>query len=334
MARDCYKRQQGTKPIALKQNITTVDSPEPLNPLLKPALIQFQQYPTYVKRKMKEGYTREESDKNTSSSTTDEKKEETRKEPSDSTWGEHKKEEYIPSTEWSDTTELTSHNSPNRNPHRSGTCQYCDTGVGSSKMHGPLTRHTCRQYLKEDEAHDREQKQYEDKRQNARQNKYKVQLEGKVEDPHITQPLETTNTDVMLPQVPPIVLAQSSPTSPRSASQNFTRVTLAQVFMICLQDKQVFKIERKDGQVLTPCSQPIPLHSNRFACLPEIQDPSPFLRWTVNTLLFHVPKTKTGNEEKTVRTRQPCYHPQNHTGYPIVIQHRVSLLGNGFQSSC
>ncbi len=52
MARDCYKRQQGTKPIPVKQLNTAVDSSEPSNSLLKPALIQFQQFPTFVKRKL------------------------------------------------------------------------------------------------------------------------------------------------------------------------------------------------------------------------------------------------------------------------------------------
>ena len=45
MARDCYKRQQGTPQTVLKQSTTTVSLPEK-----KPPLIEFQQFPTFVKR--------------------------------------------------------------------------------------------------------------------------------------------------------------------------------------------------------------------------------------------------------------------------------------------
>jgi hypothetical protein len=42
MARDCYKRQQGTPPTVFKQSTTTIEK--------KPALIEFQQFPTFVER--------------------------------------------------------------------------------------------------------------------------------------------------------------------------------------------------------------------------------------------------------------------------------------------
>jgi hypothetical protein len=50
MARECYKRQQGTKPVTVKQLHTNVDSPD--DPSQRPALIEFQQFPTFVKRKL------------------------------------------------------------------------------------------------------------------------------------------------------------------------------------------------------------------------------------------------------------------------------------------
>jgi hypothetical protein len=64
MARDCYKRQQGTKPVTVKQLHTNVDSPADPNP--RPALIEFQQFPTFVKRKL-EGTNYHEPDEASSS---------------------------------------------------------------------------------------------------------------------------------------------------------------------------------------------------------------------------------------------------------------------------
>jgi hypothetical protein len=51
MARDCYKRQQGAPSVTLKQNNTTTLKESP-SPHKKPALIEFQQFPTFVKRKL------------------------------------------------------------------------------------------------------------------------------------------------------------------------------------------------------------------------------------------------------------------------------------------
>ncbi len=80
-----------------------------------------------------------------------------------------------------------------------------------------------------------------------------------------------------------------SPSPPRDLPQNYTRVTLAQVFLLGLQDGNVFKTTRNDGQILNLLrTQPIPIHLNRFARLKEIQDPSPIPRWTHRTLQFHI----------------------------------------------
>ena len=45
MARDCYKRQQDTPQTVLKQSTTKISLPEN-----KPPPIEFQQFPTFVKR--------------------------------------------------------------------------------------------------------------------------------------------------------------------------------------------------------------------------------------------------------------------------------------------
>ena len=66
MARDCYKRQQGTTPVTIKQNTTNVESSQTTTHELKPALIQFQQFPTFVKRKL-EGTNYHEPDESSSS---------------------------------------------------------------------------------------------------------------------------------------------------------------------------------------------------------------------------------------------------------------------------
>ena len=145
MARDCYKRQQGTPQTVLKQSTTTVSLPEK-----KPPLIEFQQFPTFVKRHLegenednKENQDDEgqeqglhltvltEANSTESSSMTIEApidKETTLTwghtkaiwEEQDDTWGREPK------------TKMTRHNSPERNAYRSSICQFCDTQVGPS----------------------------------------------------------------------------------------------------------------------------------------------------------------------------------------------------------
>ena len=87
--------------------------------------------------------------------------------------------------------------SPDRNPHRSGICQYCDTPIGSKKMNGPLTCHSCRLLLKEDEEHNKEQQQYDVRRQvkeDQRQARYQAQLAGTTENTE-SQQLGEKDTD-------------------------------------------------------------------------------------------------------------------------------------------
>jgi hypothetical protein len=154
--------------------------------------------------------------------------------------------------------------------------------IGSKRMHGPLICYECRIFLKEDEAHEKEQQAYEDRRQA----KYKAQLEG---DTVVTKTdKEESTKEEQEPYDGHTYEVVKSPSPPRDLPQNFTRITLAQVFILGLQDEKVFKTARKDGQVLTQRTQPIPLHLNRFACLTEIQDPSPIQRWSARTLQFHI----------------------------------------------
>ena len=63
MARDCYKRQNET-PSTVKQNTVSLtdDNPTSLTLNKKPELIQFQQFPTFVKRKLEGSSTNDDSD--------------------------------------------------------------------------------------------------------------------------------------------------------------------------------------------------------------------------------------------------------------------------------
>jgi hypothetical protein len=110
-------------------------------------------------------------------------------------------------------------------------------------MHGPLICYECRILLREDEEHEKEQHAYEDRRQA----KYAAQLAGgndKTKNDHKESKQEEQHNDGHTYEVVP------SPSPPRELPQNFTRVTLAQVFTLGLQDAKVFKTTRKDGQVL------------------------------------------------------------------------------------
>jgi hypothetical protein len=148
-------------------------------------------------------------------------------------------------------------------------------------MHGPLICHECRIFLKEDEEHEKEQQAYEDRRQA----KYAAQIAGTnnkttTDNKEYTQE-EQHNNEGTYDVVP-------SPSPPRELPQNFTRVTLAQVFILGLQDAKVVKQKRQDGHVLQQRPTPIPLHLNRFACLHEIQDTPPIPRWTERTIQFQI----------------------------------------------
>ena len=154
-------------------------------------------------------------------------------------------------------------------------------------MHGRLICHECRILLKEDEAHEKEQQAYEDRRHA----KYADQLAGTNPQTNIntvepTQEESTTDDNDSHEQQTSTVVRSPSP--PRDLPQNYTRITLAEVFLLGLQDARVLKTTRQDGLVLTHRNQPIPLHLNRFACLHEIQDPPPVPRWTPRTLQFHI----------------------------------------------
>ncbi len=149
-------------------------------------------------------------------------------------------------------------------------------------MHGPLICYECRIFLKEDEEHEKEQQAYEDRRQA----KYKAQLEGDTVVPKTDT--ETTTKAEQAPYDGHTYEVARSPSPHRDLPQKFTRITLAQVFILGLQDERVFKTTRKDGQVLSHRTIPIPLHLNSFACLHEIQDAPPIPRWTERTIQFHI----------------------------------------------
>ncbi len=139
------------------------------------------------------------------------------------------------------TTKQTRHNSPDLNAYRSGQCTYCDCNIGSKRMHGPLICYECRIFLREDE-----EQAYEDRRQA----KYKKQLEGETE---VTKPdkEESTKADPE-PHDGHTYAVVRSPSPPRELPQNFTRITLAQVFILGLQDKTCSKQHDKMAQFLPP----------------------------------------------------------------------------------
>jgi hypothetical protein len=137
-------------------------------------LIEFQQFPTFVKRKL-EGTNYHEPD-DVSSSVQDDN---TNLNPNASaailaveadgeygTWGT-KTDTTSQDTQntWGNTStqKQTRHNSPDLNAYRSGQCTYCDCNIGSKRMHGPLICYECHLLLKEDEAHEKEQQEYNDK---------------------------------------------------------------------------------------------------------------------------------------------------------------------------
>jgi hypothetical protein len=240
---------------------------------MKPALIQFQQFPTFVKRKL-EGTNYHEPEEASSSNQDNEihlnpdangatftvddevndaptwetKIDTTNRETQD-TWG------------GASTTKQIRHNSPDPNAYRSGVCTYCDCSIGSKRMHGPLICYECRIFLKEDKEHEKEQQAYEDRRQA----KYKAQIAGDNDmtqiDKEATDKAAKHTNDGHTYEVLP------SPSPPRDLPQYFTRISIAKLLQ-----------NRKDGQIQQRTKHTIFPHPNPITYLQEIQDPPPIPR--------------------------------------------------------
>jgi len=352
MARDCYKRQQETTKTVKQNTVSFTDDPSTLQLTPKPDFIQFQQFPTFVKRKLEGSSTNNDSDEDTSDDvvnldTATDKWEtaitmqtDAARDPPQTThsWGQRNNPNNDEeNSDWGDTPAIPpTHNySPERNPHRSGICQYCDTPIGSKRMNGPLTCHSCRLLLQEDEEHNKEQQQYEDRRQSnedKRQAKYQAQLAGTTEESN-SQQLREKDEDTRWGEnnedQSPLILPpeeNSPPTTPRELPQNFTRITLTQIF----RTKQC---QRKDGLIKTRKLTITP-HLNPFTCLQEVQDAPPPSRWTTHILNYHIAylreqtrrqEKKSGNSKDKDTRSSPSIHitqiAQNST------QKNVSLSG-------
>jgi hypothetical protein len=101
-------------------------------------------------------------------------------------------------------------------------------------MHGPLICYPCRLLLKEDEAHEKEQQEYKDKREAKRQAQYDAQLAGTAEDTkHQNIPQDNaTQTKNNASSQESLVVPNSPPTQPETGwgfPQNFVRITLATI---------------------------------------------------------------------------------------------------------
>ena len=181
-------------------------------------------------------------------------------------------------------------------------------------MHGPLICHDCRIFLKDDAAHEKEQQAYEDRKQA----KYAAQLAGtntetNTDNKEITT--EDATTEDKAPDDAHTTAVARPPSPPHDLPQHYTRITLAQVFLLGLQDRNVLKFERKDGRALTPRSQPIPLHLNRFASLTEIQDHTgPTLDASYHPISHGLSQAKTNNKKQHFSHWDLTPYPTNTTG--------------------
>jgi hypothetical protein len=242
MARDCYKRQQGVPSTTLKQNTTTLqESPSPPK---KPVLIEFQQYPTFVKRPLDTDDNDNKNDDQNQPSPLppqllpDSPMGSSSNEPTsfNPTWGTGTYKEEQQDSMWGEIQpKKARHNSPDIHSYRSGICQFCDTPLGSKKMNGPLTCKACRVLLEEDKAHEKEQQDYNNKRQAVRQSRYDAQLAGTAEE---AKHQDTQRDDETKGKNN--ASSQESLTTPNSPTarpetgwgfpQNFVRITLAQLY--------------------------------------------------------------------------------------------------------
>jgi hypothetical protein len=164
VARDCYTRQNGHLKV-ITQAVTTTNTRSPL-------VVEFQQYVTDVKRKatshLEDADDETNEPHNVSSTVSQDNSQDdnnTKLSPEHSyEWGTNVSSQVVFEPAWGNaptadnTDEDTSwgtvntppppnNNSPEKNPHRSGSCQYCDVSLRSSKMTGPLTCTERRQLM-------------------------------------------------------------------------------------------------------------------------------------------------------------------------------------------
>jgi hypothetical protein len=155
------------------------------------------------------------------------------------TWGTGTYKEEQQDRMWGEITPKTArHNSPDIHSYRSGICQFCDTPLGSKKMNGPLTCKTCRVLLEEDKAHEKEQQEYNDKRQAVRQARYAAQLAGTAETekdtPQESQKVhETKENNEDPPQKSP--MAPNSPPRKPTTDGDFPKTLCASAWHNCLK---------------------------------------------------------------------------------------------------
>jgi hypothetical protein len=289
MARDCYKRQQGIRQTVLKQHTIIIEDP-PISHK-KPALIEFQQFPIYVKRPLEEGDKEDMAadqhleEKESPLSLTDLPPESSSADTDSPsfvpTWGTEPSKGQQQDSTWGEITPKTArHNSPDSKNYRSGICQFCDPPLGTNRAHGPLICRECRVLLEDDKQHEKEQQEYIDRKQAMRQANYATQLAGTTEETkELTQESQSDNeTKENNRESSPEPL--TTPNSPSARSdigwgpqQNFVRITLAQLFKT---DKRV----RLDGKIRSQKLLTTILLTNRFTSLTEIQDEPPIPRWT------------------------------------------------------
>ena len=151
VARDCYTRQNG-QPKVLTQAVTTTTARLPL-------VVEFQQYVTDVKRKApsnletEEDTTNEQTNDSDTNATTNESSSVTEAPAADMlewgtnsslsnfepAWGNAPMQDKMEDKSWETTPKSPPRKtySPDKNPHRSGTCQYCEVNLGSRKMTVP-----------------------------------------------------------------------------------------------------------------------------------------------------------------------------------------------------
>ena len=86
------------------------------------------------------------------------------------TWGTEPRQDNMEDTSWEDTNKSPPRQtySPDKNPHRSGSCQYCEVNLGSRKMNGPLTCSECRHLLAYDKRLEEEKQRYQQQREERR----------------------------------------------------------------------------------------------------------------------------------------------------------------------
>ncbi len=308
VARDCFTRQND-RPKVLTQAVTTSS----------PLVVEFQQYVTDVKRKATSNLAEADdetnepnNESNTVSQDDSQDESSTKLSPEHSyilhEWGTNVPSQVVFEPAWGnaptadnkdvDTSWKTVNTppppdnySPEKNPHRSGSCQYCDVSLRSRKMTGSLTCTECRhlmaydKQLEDENLRDKGTQEGRIQRHNTQNSVSALLLvehdQRQQGENKVTQTGESENTPIAAEETTTGEQEHETQTHSPRQQQLMTYLSTKDRLQALFRSWRENERHEKDGFIKPPLSFTIPLSPNPFNHLRDETNESP--EWEVTS---------------------------------------------------